>query len=69
MGFEKKKKSFSDQRLFFKVHQKHRSFSWPYVEPPSKLTTACNDLRLDDDDAFEIETSEIVQQQKKIDLT
>ena len=37
------------------------SFSWPYVEPPSKSTTASNNLRLDYD---AIETSEIVQQQK-----
>ena len=37
------------------------------VEPPSKSTTANNDLKLEDD-AIEIETSEIVQQQK-FDLT
>ena len=63
MGYKNKKHS-SDRRLwvFFKVNQKHRSFSWPYVEQPSKSTTASNNLRLDD--VIEIETSEIVQQKK-----
>ena len=37
-----------------------RSFSRPYVEPPSKSATASND-KSSDDDAIEIETSEIVQ--------
>ena len=56
---------FPTDAFFFKVHQRHRSFSCPYVEPPSKCTTASNVLRLDEDeDAIEIETSEIVQQQK-----
>ena len=59
-----KKKLFPTDDFFFKVHQKHKSFSWPYVEPPSKSTAACNDLRLDAV-AIEIEASEIVQQQKK----
>ena len=54
---------FPTDDFFFNVHQRHRSFSWPYVEPPSKCTTASNDIRLDED-AIEIETSEIVQQQK-----
>ena len=59
-----KKKTFSTNNcFFFKGSQKHRSFSWPYVEPPSKLATASNNQSLDDD-AIEIETSEIVQQQK-----
>ena len=38
------------------------------VEQPSKSASASYDLRLDDD-AIEIETSEIVQQQQKFDLT
>ena len=61
----KNKKTFSDRRLcfFFKVHQKHRFFSLPYVDPPSKSTIASNDLRLDND-TIEIETSDIVQKQK-----
>ena len=50
--------------FFFKVHQRHRSFSWAYVEPPSKCTSASKDVWLDED-AIEFETSEIVQQQKK----
>ena len=59
-------KKLSYPRLFFQGSPEHtvRSFSWPYVEPPSKSTTASNDLRLDDD-AIEIETSEIAQQQQK----
>ena len=55
MGYEKIKKTFSARQLFFlKGHQKHRSFSWPYVEQPSKSATASNDLRLDDDIEIEI---------------
>ena len=42
-----------------------RSFSWPYVEPPSKSATASND-KSSDNDAIEIETSEIVQKKKII---
>ena len=34
--------------FFFKVHQKHRTFSWPYVEIPSTSATASNDLSSDD---------------------
>ena len=49
--------------FFFKGQQKHRSFSWPYVETPSKSATASNDLS-SDYDAIEIETSEIVQKKK-----
>ena len=41
-----------------------RSFSWPYVEPPSKSATASND-KSSDDDAIEIETLKFVK--KKID--
>ena len=56
MGFEKKK---IDQLCFFfqgsSETQLARSFSWPYVEPPSKSATASND-KSSDDDAIQIET-------------
>ena len=60
MGFEKKQTNFFRPMTttdFFKGHQKHRSFSWPYVEPPSKSDSNSKS----DDDAIEFETSEIVQ--------
>ena len=53
-----KKKSRMKTVFFYKGHQKHRPFSWPYVEPPSKSATASNNLSSDDD------AIEIVQQQK-----
>ena len=57
LGFEEKNPTDTDKCVFFfKGHQKHRSFSWPYIEPQSKSATASNDLS-SDDDAIEIETS------------
>ena len=58
MGYEKK--TFFDRMCVFvqgssSETQLARSFSWPYVEPPSKSATARND-KSSDDDAFEIET-------------
>ena len=58
------KKIWLTTAFYFNGHQKHRSFSCPYVEPPSKSTTASNDLS-SDDDAIEIETSEIVKKNYK----
>ena len=50
MGYQKIKKTFSNRPLFFfKGHQKHSFFSWPYVELQSNSAIASNDLRLDDD--------------------
>ena len=67
MGFKKKKKTFFDGLcVFFQgSSETHlaRSFSWPYVEPPSKSATASND-KSSDDDAIEIELSEIVKKKK-----
>ena len=60
MGYEKIKKKISARRLCF-FSRFIRSTG--LVEPQPKLATASNDLRLDDD-AIEIETYEIVQQQK-----
>ena len=57
------KKNFRPTPLFFFFQA--GLFDWPYVEPPPKSTTANNDLR-SDNDAIEIETSEIVQQKKMI---
>ena len=37
-----------------------RSFSWPYVEPPSKSATTSND-KSSDDDAIEIESLELLE--------
>ena len=59
VGFEKK----FDNCVFFQGSsetQLARSFSWPYVEPPSKSATTSND-KSSDDDTIGIETSEIVQ--------
>ena len=70
LWYMKNKIKLYDRRLFFfffKDHQKHRSFSWPYVEPPSKSTAASNGLSLDDD-AIDIKTS-VLFNNKKIDLT
>ena len=64
-----KKKNFfpTDAFVFFQVSSETQVFflALLYVEPPPKSTTANNNLR-SDDDAIEIETSEIVQQKKLI---
>ena len=60
MGYEKiKKYFFRTEDCFFSRFIRNTGL----VEPQSKSATASNNLRLDDD-AIEIETSEIVQQQK-----
>ena len=56
MGFKKKQNFFRPTVFFFQESsetQLARSFSWPYVEPPSKSATASND-KSSDDDAIEI---------------
>ena len=56
MGFKKKQNFFRPTECFFQGSsetQLARSFSWPYVEPPSKSATASND-KSSDDDAIEI---------------
>ena len=46
VGFEKKNSDQRKRLIFFKGHQKHRSFSWPYVEPPTKSATASQMMML-----------------------
>ena len=68
MEFEKKTTTFFDRLCVFfhgsSETQLTRSFSWPYVDPPSKSATASNN-KSSDDDAIEIETLKLLKKKKK----